>query len=354
MIKKLVKKILYKTIWPIRKSWFLHSSDFADFKKSRKTKKIILLDTPTHANLGDHAIALAEHKFMEQEFPNVPVFEFTQREYCYASNHISKYLTENDVLVVHGGGFIGTLWLHEEMVFLQILKEFKNHKIIVFPQTVYFEDSDKGREELSKLQTTFSLCKNITLFLRDEHSYQYAKENLSSSSIKHFLVPDIVTYLKCNIKEERENIVLKCIRRDEEIVKNDSSLEWLEQYFEQHKLILRSTDTVINKDVNKKERELVVYDKLIEFARAKIVVTDRLHGMLFAAITGTPCIAMDNISKKVSGAYKWLEGLGYIKFVNQVDENVLDRLLSIQNGRYRNAEFIQYYAQIKEAMLRED
>lgn len=53
-----------------------------------------------------------------------------------------------------------------------------------------------------------------------------------------------------------------------------------------------------------------------------MVITDRLHGMIFAAITGTPCIAFDNISKKVSGVYKWIESLEYIKVVNSFEEFV--------------------------------
>ena len=45
----------------------------------------------------------------------------------------------------------------------------------------------------------------------------------------------------------------------------------------------------------------------------KLVVTDRLHCMIFCAVTGTPCIAFDNSNKKISGVYKmWLGDLNYI------------------------------------------
>ncbi len=36
--------------------------------------------------------------------------------------------------------------------------------------------------------------------------------------------------------------------------------------------------------------------KFAEFLSSGLVITDRLHGMIFAAITGTPCIALDNKS----------------------------------------------------------
>lgn len=73
-----------------------------------------------------------------------------------------------------------------------------------------------------------------------------------------------------------------------------------------------------------------IRDNSIKFARkrfsvskknssSKIVITDRLHAMLICAITGTPCIAFDNISKKVQGVCElWLEKFPYIKFVDSI------------------------------------
>lgn len=44
-----------------------------------------------------------------------------------------------------------------------------------------------------------------------------------------------------------------------------------------------------------------------------VLVTDRLHGMIFAYITGTPCIVMDNKTNKVFGVYEeWLSDVDWI------------------------------------------
>ncbi len=80
------------------------------------------------------------------------------------------------------------------------------------------------------------------------------------------------------------------------------------------------TSTLVPETVSKKSREKTLQSKLNEFGSAKIVICDRLHAMIFAAITKTPCIAFDNVSKKVSGVYKWIEGLDYVKCVNNLDE----------------------------------
>ena len=50
------------------------------------------------------------------------------------------------------------------------------------------------------------------------------------------------------------------------------------------------------------------------------MVTDTLHCMVSAAITGTPCIAFDNLSGKVQGVYQWIKNLPYIWICNEISE----------------------------------
>ena len=65
---------------------------------------------------------------------------------------------------------------------------------------------------------------------------------------------------------------------------------------------------------------------LNEFLRCKVVITDRLHGMLFAAITKTPCIVTKSLDYKITGTYEWIKDLNYIKFVEQLDTNLIKQL----------------------------
>ena len=77
MIYILIKKILYRAV-ELKKIFSLHySADFIRLKRMKLKKKIILLDTPTHGNLGDQAIVLAQHEFLNQELENVPVIDLT-------------------------------------------------------------------------------------------------------------------------------------------------------------------------------------------------------------------------------------------------------------------------------------
>ena len=48
---------------------------------------------------------------------------------------------------------------------------------------------------------------------------------------------------------------------------------------------------------------------------------DRLHGMIFSAITQTPCLVFRNYNHKLESFYNtWLKDLPQIAFVNTVDE----------------------------------
>ena len=96
-------------------------------------------------------------------------------------------------------------------------------------------------------------------------------------------------------------------------------------------------------------REFEVERKFDEFRRARLVITDRLHGMIFAAITGTPCIALNNSSGKVEGVWSlWLRHLDYVKFVREAAEipALLDAMLALGGRRYDPSVFEKYWADI--------
>ena len=86
---------------------------------------------------------------------------------------------------------------------------------------------------------------------------------------------------------------------------------------------LRITDTMDESFAWREEREERVLKKIQEFQMAQIVITDRLHGMIFSAITGTPCIVLNNNNSKVKNCYEKLRNLKYIQFID--DTSSLER-----------------------------
>ena len=80
------------------------------------------------------------------------------------------------------------------------------------------------------------------------------------------------------------------------------------------------TDTVEQYFVNASKRKKELDNKLLLFGKSKLVVTDRLHGMIMAAIMNTPYIAFGNINGKVKGVYSWIKENEFVKYVDTFDE----------------------------------
>ena len=170
------------------------------------------------------------------------------------------------------------------------------------------------------------------------------------------VIPDMVLYLdyKEAFKQNRKGLL--CVFRND-IEKNcnfntDAILKTLKEKFD----FIEYTDTI---DVKKEECEYKVYEKTIlsflnRIASKELVVTDRLHCMIFCAITETPCIAFDNSNKKISGVYKaWLSNLHYISVVSNYQDDTFKKLIdSIQNSneRHSNFEYLSKFDLIKSVL----
>lgn len=281
--------------------------------------KIAFLDTPMHENLGDQAIAMAERQFLKTHEisrceVNANVLDHKERWYA-------KVTPRNQCILVHGGGFLGTLWIDEEERFRRIIKAFKNHKIIVFPQTITFDlNSEAGRSYLKQSQKIYSSHPDLTIFVREHQSYEFMKKYFPD--VKCILVPDIVTIFNINLKRQNRDGILLCLRSDLEKSITNSEVLKIEQELRNKypNEKLEYTDTVVSYNIPAFYRKREVNKKLMQFSKAELIITDRLHGMVFAALTGSPCIALGNINGKVKNVYEWIKHNEYIKFVDDMEE----------------------------------
>lgn len=354
LLKKLYKKMqLYIRIFINRLS-MLRSPAFKSFLQSADDQRFILLDTPTHGNLGDHAIVIAEKQFIEAFFPTKRVYEFTQQDYLSCEKEIIASLNQSDIILIPGGGFIGTLWPNHEKVILRILKKLRAHKIIIFPHTFFFEQSKQGEAALRKFKKAVNSCNNLFLFARERQSYDFLTQEVGIPIEQCSCVPDIVTFLSYEQSYERTDKVLLCLRNDIEKVTETNNLEEIKKELTKRNLEFEYTDTVIqHKRIFGNESEKLVHQKLSEFAQCKLVITDRLHGMLMAAITGTPCLFMDNSSRKVSGTYEWIKELEYIKPLDMQTMNAfINHLKDGQTYHYHNEHLQIFYEKMAEIIKR--
>ena len=67
----------------------------------------------------------------------------------------------------------------------------------------------------------------------------------------------------------------------------------------------------------------------------------------FCVISGTPCIAINNINRKLEGIYKsWLNDVKYIRFVKSYEDILLMNLDSWDEPYQKNYYYLNYMEQI--------
>ena len=155
-------------------------------------KKIILMGFPNHRNLGDQAIALAEEIFIRKNFPEYDFYSVPEGIMLKCVDKVRKVCTDEDILVLHGGGNFGNQYMYIEESRRKILELFPNNPIILMPQSIYFSNDEEGKEELNKTIKVYNKHKNFTIVAREQISYDKIKENFTADVLQ---TPDIVMSL---------------------------------------------------------------------------------------------------------------------------------------------------------------
>ena len=228
------------------------------------------------------------------------------------------------------------LWPEEEYRFRRILEAFRDHRVMVFPQTVTFDlTTEEGRAFFAESKAIYSAHKDLTIFVREAGSYAFMRENMPD--VRVVLAPDVVTYFHYREKENARSGFLLCLRSDLEKTVSDAEAEAIRRSLHHRypQEPITYTDTNLYRPVAPEDRAETLSAKLRAFASSKLVVTDRLHGMVFAAITNPPCLALGNCNGKVKGVYQWIKDNPYIRYVDNVDtfEDELQKLdLTAENA----------------------
>ncbi|WP_017471986.1 polysaccharide pyruvyl transferase family protein [Amphibacillus jilinensis] len=343
-----LKRFSYK----LKRFGYKLSVRFSAYKVSRAIKNskecnIILIGTPEHGNLGDQAIAYAEKRFLDETCQNFKRIEIQFSELKYCLYALKENIIDQDIIMLHGGGNLGNEYPEEEELRRMIIKIFNRQKIILFPQTMYFDDSEKGTKEFELTKRIYNSHRNLILIAREKQSYQMMCDAFKNNTV--IMVPDIVMYLNQTQKKHRRDVLL-CFRNDVESILNDHLKQQIIDRFADDENQAIITDTMVKYGVSKRQRERELNKIWDAFSQSKLIVTDRLHGMVFAAITSTPCVVLSNYNHKVRGTYQWLKHLPYIKFVEK-DENIflyIDELLALNcdAARYNNDFTKSYYQKI--------
>lgn len=312
-VKKLVKKYIPMRI--IRRIQIIISSVFFVYFRLRRTK-VYLIGTPRHDNLGDQAISIAEKQFWDNL--NVRYQELSHKLAKRLFKYQNSFVSQKTILCLQGGGNMGAQYFFEEELRRYVLENYPNNKIIIFPQTIDYGNSEFGKLEQENSKKIYNNCSSLCIVAREKTSFEIMKELYPSCNV--IFTPDIVLSMRMKLDKFSRNGALLCLRSDVEKSISDEDKLKIEKKVKSLFSKITYTDTVTKYSIDKKVREDEVLKKLKEFAQSKLVVTDRLHGMIFAALTGTPCIVIGNYNHKVRGEYEWLKDNPYIAFLEDISD----------------------------------
>lgn len=300
---------------------------YKKFKVWKYKKKIVYLLTPNHGNMGDQAIAYATEKYLKENFSEYDILEFHKDEIYKYAETIKKILNKDDLIVLHGGGNLGNLYMVEEEARRSVIEKFPENKIISMTQTISFTKDSNGQKELNRTKQIYNNHKDLTIIARENLSFKIMKEELINCKI--IINPDIVFYLSDIFNDDiaNRNTIMTCLRSDKESILGNRKQFFLDKLKTKYSGVFEY-DTVINKQLDKLSRNKELKDMFDKFANSKVVITDRLHGMVFCVITKTPCIVTKSLDHKVIGTYEWVKDLNYIKLVDNLNFDEIEILIN--------------------------
>ncbi|SUP52246.1 General stress protein 30 [Weissella viridescens] len=161
----------------------------------------------------------------------------------------------------------------------KLINTFTENPVVQLPQSVTFRNLDQMGFDGRVSQSIYKQQK--------EHFYLFARDHVSEDKLKQIfpenniqLVPDIVLSLNERVDAQKSG-VLFALRADVEKELDDTLVEQLRQHIENEGYVVKDTDTDIGVALDKFTRDAAVQKKIAEFQSASLVVTDRLHGMIF-------------------------------------------------------------------------
>lgn len=280
--------------------------------------RVALLDIPTVANPGDHAIWLGERMALKYLGINI-VLELDDK--AFKPEIVRRALGEDGVILLQGGGSFGDLYAARQSFRHQVLTEFSDVPIIHMPQSIHIQRS----ESLAQLQEDIGRHSDFTLLVRDSDSYEratcefdcptYLTTDAASAILHNRSIPkathDILWIRRRDI--EAANVIRPPTSENMLVsdwayalsspVRNRRDSVWPVLQRE-----LRKHDNTILESLRQRIIPLVPnssWQQSIRFlAQGRVIITERLHGHILGRILNIPTVLIDNRIGKLGNYWR--------------------------------------------------
>lgn len=294
----------------------------------------VLLDVPNHGNIGDNLIWEGELEFLK----NIP-YE------CIYSANVHNWdeakIQDAKIILFHGGGNWGDLYRECQEHRLYITEKYKDKRIIVFPQTVWYNDMSLLVPDCN----VFNKHRDIHICVRDQKSMELLSGKIDKDKLH--LLPDMAFFINIDKISVDTNKVLFLLRTDTEIDKpsyeidqefdvkdwptfsNNKYLSYLQtlllyiktklsKRMQRVKFLSKFVDPIYG--LNRRGgRERYVAKGIRFFSNYDTIYTTRLHGLILGVLMGKKMIIVDNKYNKCKNFYDtWLHDFSDIEVLSNL------------------------------------
>lgn len=171
-----------------------------------------LLDHPNSGNIGDNFIWLGAVIYLTEVLKAKINYVSTGTE--FSGTAMAKKIGKAPIVFL-GGGNLGDVWCENQKFKEHIISTYREQPIIILPQTIEFKKTDT----LKKAVEIFNSHPNLTLFVRDNYSYEFALQHFHKCHV--FKAPDMAFQMVgmpgFSLKSKQNDLVLYHRRKDKEL-----------------------------------------------------------------------------------------------------------------------------------------
>lgn len=349
-----------KKILPLKFKQHIHTFLNCEKVDLPVRKRAFIFLAADYGNIGDLAISAAQEKFLEENLLDYEVFPVPISKTRLWLGSIKKQVTSEDIITIIGGGNMGSLYPDIEDLRQLVIQTFPYNKIVCFPQTLDWEESQSSNKALKKIVKIYASHSDIHVFARELITYKKLEDVFNGQkNVKIGFVPDIVMSSSAKqlgvVNSSKPTGILTCLRNDKECALKAEHYAILDSAIGDTGLTITKTDTHAGgSGLSKVECNKLLSSKIQQFAEAQLVITDRLHGMILCMLSGTPCLVLPNSNHKIRQTYlNWLKDHPRVIFV-EIEKfthvpKYIDQLLSQPRGNLTDSpvELTQYKPLIK-------
>lgn len=314
-------------------------------------RDVAIIDAPNQRNVGDSLIWAGELAYLQKL--NVRV-RYVSDLWTYDASVLRKALPKGGVVLLHGGGNFGDIWPGHQALREAVISELIDYKIVQLPQSVYFRDPERAEAACALM----SRHPDLLILLREKLSMQRAASELPSLRVRY--CPDMAFGWELEgsskVRRSGPSKILVIARKDAEafsglagirdgwlpdrdVIVTDWGTRGVRKF---HWRVLHAASLITRKYIRARRRwpilptglpDLAAKWLLVQinalniesavnlYADARVIVVDRLHAHVLAALMAIPHVVLDNNYRKVSEVYEAYSGaFSTANFAGSVDD----------------------------------